>query len=209
MPIKNASQVVGLDLGVKDLVFDSEGVSIANPKHLAKHERSLRVLQKNLSRKRKCSKNFQRAKLRVAKQHEHIVNTRMDFLHKLSHKYINAYDAIGIEGLNINRMLTSSFSKSILDCGWGTLGQMLFCKAESAGKTIIPVDPSMTTQECSNCEQIVYKALSERAHNCPHCGIVLQRDHNSAIVVKKRALKNLGMDNPESMPVETKPLLTL
>src|SRR3989338_3335577 len=206
--IKNASQVVGLDLGVKDLVFDSEGASVVNPKHLARHEHRLRALQKNLSRKRMRSRNFCKAKLRVARQHEHTANTRADFLHKLSRKYIKAYDAIGIEDLDISNMLTSSFSRNILDCGWGTLRQMLFCKAESAGKTIVPVNPSMTTQLCSNCGQLVRKTLSERTHNCLYCGLMLPRDHNSAITVKKRALETLGMDDPESTPAETKPLPT-
>ncbi len=206
IPVKSADQVVGLDLGVKDLVFDSEGKSVANPKHLARHEHKLRALQKNLSRKKKHSRNFMKAKLRVARQHECTANARTDFLHKLSHRYINAYDAIGIEDLNINNMLRHSFSKNILDCGWGIFRQMLFCKAESAGKTIIPVDHSMTTQLCSNCGQPVHKTLSERTHNCPYCGLTLPRDYNSAITVKKRALKKLGMDGPETTPAETKPL---
>ena len=206
--IKNASQVVGLDLGVKDLVFDSNGAYVANPKHLARHEHRLRAQQKNLSRKRMRSRNFCKAKLRVARQHEHTANTRADFLHKLSRQYISTYDAIGIEDLDISNMLTSSFSRNILDCGWGTLRQMLFCKAESAGKTIVPVNPSMTTQQCSNCGQLVRKTLSERIHNCPYCGLTLPRDHNSAITVKKRALETLGMDDPESTPAEMKPLPT-
>lgn len=207
--IKTAGQVVGLDLGVTDIISDSAGCVVANPKHLSQHEARLKSLQKKLSRKRKGSKNREKARAKVARQHERVANSRMDFLHKLSQNYITAYDAIGVENLNIAGMASSGFlSKNILDCGWGMFRQFLFCKAESAGKTIVPVNPSMTTQMCSGCGKVVRKSLSMRMHKCPHCGLETSRDHNAAIVVKNRALCILGVGQelPELTPVETAPL---
>lgn len=206
--ITNARQVVGLDLGLSAIVFDSEGHSVSNPKHFSKHEKRLKALQKKLSEKGKGN-NRKKARLKVAKQHEHIANSRLDFLHKLSREYIRAYDAIGVENLSISRMVCDGlFSKSILDSGWGLFRQLLSCKAESAGKTIVSVNPAMTTQQCSDCGNIVRKSLSERMHKCPYCKIELQRDHNAAIMVKKRAINILrvGQELPELTPVETVPL---
>lgn len=207
--IINPKQVIGLDLGIIDLAFDSEGKITKNPKHLQKHEAKLKLLQKKLSKKQKRSKNRSKARINVARQHEKVANARLDFLNKLSRYYIDNYDAIAIENLNICQMVrNNSLSKYILGCGWGIFRQLLSCKAESAGKTIIPVNPQMTSQQCSKCGYIVPKTLAERMHICHSCGLELPRDYNAAITIKNRALNilKIGQELPEFMLVEMMPL---
>ncbi len=74
-------------------------------------------------------------------------------------------------------------NKSILDAVWGQFQQFIVYKAERAGRQVVLVNPKDTSQRCSRCGELVPKDLDKRVHNCPHCGLVLDRDHNSAIVI--------------------------
>ncbi len=107
-------------------------------------------------------------------------NARHDFLHKTSRSLVNRYSLISLESLNIKGMVEEKFGKQINDAGWGTLANMLCYKAENAGCKVVFVDPSGTTKECSRCGTVVPKALWERVHNCPCCGLILDRDLNAA-----------------------------
>lgn len=210
IPAQPVKKVVGIDLGLTDIVYDSEGNKISNPRHLKKKADKLACLQRKLSRKKKGSKNRLKARIRVAIQYERLTNSRDDFLHKLSRHYINNYDAIGMEDMTINNMVHSKLGKHILDACWGRLRQFMSYKAENAGKRYVPVNYKGTTQRCSQCGEIVPKELWDREHNCHNCGFMAPRDYNSALEIKRLCLQKIGQELSESTPVkmEALPMVT-
>ena len=199
-------KVIGIDLGLNDIVYDSEGNKINNPRHLKKHAERLALLQRNMSKKKKNSNNRNKARLKLTRQYEKLTNARDDFLHKLSRYYINNYDAISMEDLQINNMAKHPYlSKSILDASWGKLRQYISYKAENAGNLFITVNPRGTTQRCSKCGNKVEKKLWNREHKCS-CGFEAPRDYNSALEIKNLCLQKIGQELSESMLVEMKAL---
>ena len=107
-------------MGLKSFVVTSEGEKIDPPNCLRKSEKKLAHLQRELSRKKKGSNNRNKARVKVARLHEHIANQRKDFLHKQSRRLIDESKAIYVEGLNVAGMLANhSLAKSISDAGWG------------------------------------------------------------------------------------------
>ncbi|MBI4155602.1 IS200/IS605 family element transposase accessory protein TnpB [Candidatus Woesearchaeota archaeon] len=187
----NINKAVGIDLGLINIIHDSENNIIKNPRHLINNEIKLKKLQRVLSKKKKGSKNREKSRIKLAKQHEKITNLRKDFLHKISSYYIKNYDLIVIEGLRIKNMVKRHLSKSINDASWNKLRQLLTYKAENAGKLLIKVNPYGTTQRCSNCNSLVKKELGDREHKCSNCGLDISRDYNSALKIKNKMLKQL------------------
>ena len=179
---------IGIDLGLINYAYDSEGNHFDNPKILNKSLRILKRKQKKFSKKQKSSRNREKQKIQLAKLHEKIINQRNDFIHKLSRYYVNNYSLIVVEDLKFQNLIQNNkLSIHIIDSSWAKFIQMLEYKAESAGVQIIKVNPRGTTQKCSNCDNIVPKKLSDREHNCKKCGLQIPRDYNSAINIKKYA----------------------
>lgn len=196
-------KIVGIDLGLTDVVYDSDGNKISNPRHLKKYEEGLSKLQRRLSKKKIKSNNRDKARLRLARQYEKLANSRDDFLHKLSNYYVNNYDVIAMENINITYMTNNKlFSKSILDASWGKLRQFIAYKAERAGKIYLPIDYKGTTQRCSNCGNKVRKEIWNRQHNCPFCNFNAPRDYNSALEIKRLCLQKVGQELSEFKPVK-------
>ena len=189
IPKQNTGNKVGIDLGLIDFAVISDETIIKNPRHLKKYEEKLAQYQRLLSRKEKRSKNMYEAKLKVARLHEKVSNTRADFLHKTSTQLVNDYSLIALEELASRGMSNKDFGlgRSINDAGWNMFTNMIAYKAEEAGCKVVFVDPKNTTQECSSCHEIVKKDLTERMHNCPFCGISINRDLNAARNILKRA----------------------
>jgi len=195
------TKVVGIDVGLDNFVYDSDGHAVKNPRHLKKNEATLTKLQRKLSTKKKCSKNRAKQRIQVARQHEKIKNIRTDFLHKISYYYTTQYDAIGMEDMPMT-LKKDKFSKSRQDASWGRLRQFMAYKAASAGKLLIPVATKGTTQRCSQCQTIVPKELWQRTHECGSCGFTAPRDYNSALEIKRLTLKEIGWGTTESTLVE-------
>ncbi|MBI4176834.1 MAG: IS200/IS605 family element transposase accessory protein TnpB [Candidatus Aenigmarchaeota archaeon] len=186
-PRINNGEQIGIDLGLKTFATISNGEVIQNPRHLERHEENLAKLQRELSNKKKVSNNRKKAKLKVARLHEKVSNTRADFLHKTSTRIVNDYSFIALEKLASKEMSKQNLGKSINDAGWNVFANMISYKAEEAGCKIVFVDPKNTTQGCSNCHEIVKKELSDRIHDCPFCGLVIDRDLNAAKNILIRA----------------------
>jgi len=141
---------VGIDVGIKYLLTDSDGNQIENPKFYEKTLRRIKGLHKNLSRKQKGSNNWKKAKIKLAKAYEKLNNQRRDFLHKLSRYYVNNYDFIAVEDLNIMNMVRNHrLAQRILDASWGEFIKMLSYKVEGTGKTVIKVNPRGTSKGLS------------------------------------------------------------
>jgi putative transposase len=184
---KNNGSEVGIDLGLINFIVLSDGTAIKNPRHLKKHQDNLRAKQKPLSRAKRGSSNRKKTKKRLAVIHEKIKNIRRDFLHKLSRKLVNSHSLIALEDLASQKMAEKAHGKSINDAGWSEFIGMLSYKAEGAGSRLKLVNPENTTKECSRCGILTDKELSERQHNCPSCGLSMDRDLNAAINILNRA----------------------
>ena len=203
-PTENTNKV-GIDLGIMNYIYDSDGNHFDNPRHLDKSLEKLQKRQRRLSRKKKGSKNRIKQKIGVARIHEKITNQRDDFLHKLSRYYVDNYGFIAVEDLQIKNMVRNNhLAKAISDASWSRFIQMLCYKAERAGCTVVKVEPRRTTQICSGCGKEVHKELWDRTHKC-NCGLEIDRDYNSAINILKRALLS---ERQEYTPVEIEPLLS-
>jgi putative transposase len=185
---------IGIDMGLEKFLATSDNGIVENPRFLNKATKRLVRLQRRLSRKTKGSKNRKKARLKLAREQERVANQRKDFHWKVAHYLVATYDLIAIEGLNINKMLKDHrLARQISDVGWGDFIRILGYLAGSAGVLIVVVDPAGTSQECSSCHAIVPKDLSVRIHRCPHCGLVLDRDVNSARIILYVARSTAGL----------------
>ncbi|MBZ5671203.1 MAG: transposase [Acidobacteriia bacterium] len=178
LPMRND---VGIDVGLKTFATLSDGTEIPNPRWARQSENEIADSNRALARKKRGSKNRRKAKEALRRAHQRVANRRLNFCHHVSKALVSTYDQIYFEALKIQSMLRGNLSKSIMDAAWATLLFQLSYKAAWAGKWAIPVDPRGTTQRCSGCGETAHKSLSERAHSCPHCGLILGRDHNSSI----------------------------
>ena len=199
-PLEPTGQAVGVDVGLKSLITLSTGEQVAPPKFLRQSEEKLVKAQRQLSRKKKGSSNRNKQRLEVARIYRHIRNQRKDFAHKVSRSLVDTYDTIVFEKLQIANMVKNHhLAKSISDAGWGQLIQFTSYKAEWAGRVVELVNPRKTSMECCKCGFIQKMPLSQRTYNCPECGNVMDRDHNAAVNIKRRAV---GSGRPELTPVE-------
>lgn len=193
------TNVIGIDAGITDLATLSNGIFIVNIRQYVKSQYKLSAAQRSLSRKKKGSKNREKARLAIAEIHEKICNQRNDYLHKLTTNLIRENKAIGIETLVIRNMVKNHrLAKHILDAAWGKMRQYLIYKAVASQHTkIILADPYYpSTQLCSNCglKPKVKLQLTIRKWECLHCGSVHQRDHNAAKNLEKLALSHLEQE---------------
>jgi putative transposase len=182
-------QQVGIDLNVENLLHDSDNRRVESPKPYRHAQGRLRVAQRSLQRKQKGGQNRRKALLRVQRLHEHIRNQRQDLLNKQIYYYIQRYDLIGIEDLQIPNMVRNKhLSKSILDQGWGYFKSRLVAKAANAGRQLVLVNPAHTSQHSFCCDEAFPDFdLSVRHVTCPRCGRNLARDYNAALNILKRA----------------------
>jgi len=193
--LPKTSKEVGIDLGVKDFVITSDGYKYKNNKYTKHYEKKLKRAQQHLSRKIKGSNRYELQRLKVAKIHKKITNSRMDNLHKISTELISNYDVIMLEDLNIKGMIKNhKLAKHISDASWGSFIQMLNYKAEWNDKQIIKINrfyPS--SKACNDCSYINQGLkLDIRTWKCPRCGVVHDRDINAAKNIYKEGLKILS-----------------
>jgi putative transposase len=206
---KTIKKVVGIDLGLTDSVWDSDNNKTENPKFLKKYSDQLATCQRRMSKKKIGSNNRERFRIQLARRYEKLTNTRKDFVHKLTRHYANNYDAIGMEDMPIFQMVKGKknrYSKSLLDACFGLIRSEMKRKAENAGGVFIPVNYKGTTSRCSQCGTTVKKEIWERQHSCPDCGFVAPRDYNSALEIKRLALKEIPQELWESTLEEMEPL---
>lgn len=184
-PVKKSGKAVGVDMGLKDLLITSDGEIFKNNRNTKRYERKLAKAQQHLSRKKKGSRGFENQKLKVARIHEKIANSRADYLHKCSISIVRRYDTICIEDLNVKGMERNHrLAKSITDASWGNFVSMLTYKAEWNGKKVVKVDRYFpSSQTCNVCGYVnkQTKDLSVREWECPVCHTHHNRDVNAAI----------------------------
>ena len=193
-PIEHTGKSVGVDLGLKDLLITSDGEVFKNNRYTKRYERKLAKAQKHLSRKKKGSSEYENQRLKVARLHEKISNSRADYLHKCSISLVRRYDTICIEDLNVKGMERNHhIAKSVTDASWGSFVSMLTYKAQWNNKKVVKIDRFFpSSQTCNVCGYInkQTKDLSVREWDCPVCHTHHNRDVNAAINILKLGLNN-------------------
>lgn len=190
--LEYSKRKIGIDLGIKEFAITSDGEMIENPKYFRKSEKKLRKLQKDLSRCKKESKNREKCRIKVAKQHEKIANQRKDFLHKLSKRIICENQTIVLENLKVKNMMSNrKLSKSISDVSWSEFVKQVEYKSNWYGRELIKISTWFpSSQICSNCgHKDGKKSLSIREWTCPECGKHHERDINAAINILNEGIR--------------------
>lgn len=202
---EHTGEVIGIDLGIKDLVIDSNGNKYLNPKYQAKVEKKIKHLNRLYSKKTKGSKNQEKARLKLATAYEKLSNKRKDNLHKITTKLIKENDVICIENLNVKGMTKNHhLAKAIQDASFGTLVSMLKYKAAWHNRKIIEVGRFYPSSKlCSCCGyKMYYMGLEIREWTCPNCGEHHDRDINAAINIKNEGLRILDKGTVRNIETE-------
>jgi putative transposase len=183
VPLPVTPKMVGLDLGLKSMVITSDGHTHGNPRFFAKDAKKLARAQRRQARKRKGSKNRDKARRKVARIHARIAERRRDYQHKLSTQIIRENQVVCVESLTVKNMVQNHcLARSISDVGWGEFVRQLEYKAAWYGRTLVKIDkwyPS--SKRCFDCGHVLETlSLDERVWTCPECRTVHDRDINAA-----------------------------
>lgn len=185
---------VGLDLGIKDIIITSDGQKFENKKFLKNSERKIKHLQREFNKKKKDSKNQEKARLKLAIAHEKLSNKRKDYLHKLTTTIVKENSVICIEDLNVKGMMKNhKLAKSIADCSFSMMRGMLNYKCKWYGRQLIVINRwSPTSKTCSECGYVMKNLnLGIREWDCPNCHTHHDRDVNAAKNILDEGIKIL------------------
>jgi putative transposase len=199
----DAEDCVGIDLGITNYIYTSDGDSVDWLDLSDEYER-LRREQRSLSRKERGSNNWEKQRRTVARVKRRIKRTVEDFQHKLSTWLVKEYDAVFVEDLNVSGMLQQEGNaRNKQDASWRGFIEMLEYKGNLYGTHVVQVTSAGTTKECAECGAVTEKPLWVRDHSCPSCGFEADRDANASYNVLARGFQELGLGQAEVTPVET------
>jgi putative transposase len=179
---------IGLDTGLEKFIATSDGKIIEPARFFRELQSQLKLLQRRLSRKNKRSKNYEKARLKVARMHHRIANTRKDYHFQIAHSLCDSAEMIFMEGIDYRTTAKGFLGKQMLDGGFGQFRSIVKYVCWKRGKFFGEVNHRGTSQECPECGGEVKKDLSVRVHNCPHCGYGDDRDVASGKVIRNRGL---------------------
>jgi putative transposase len=175
--------MVGIDLGLKSMVITSDGHTHGNPRFFARDEKKLARAQRRQAKKKRGSKNREKARKCAARLHARINDRRRDYQHQLSSKIIRENQVVCVESLQVKNMVNNHcLAKSISDVGWGELVRQLEYKAEWYGRTFVKIDKFYpSSKRCFACGHVLDSLpLDVREWSCPQCGAPHDRDLNAA-----------------------------
>ncbi|MDZ7962296.1 MAG: transposase [Aulosira sp. DedQUE10] len=196
-PLIPSQKAVGIDVGIKYFLADSQGNTEPNPQFYRQGEKQLNRVNRRKSKKYNKGKpqsgNYHKARVRYARKHLRVSRQREEFVKRVALRLIKSNDLVAYEDLNIKGMVKNRhLAKSISDAGWSKFRQWLDYFGYKYGKITIAVAPHNTSQNCSNCGEKVQKSLSTRTHVCNYCGFVEDRDINAAINILQKGLSTVG-----------------
>lgn len=188
--------ILGLDMDMKNLYTDSQGMRAEYPRFYRKILDKLKREQRKLSKCQKRSNNRNKQRQKVATLYQKVANQRKNFLHQTSRKLVNQYDAIIIEDLNMKTMSqTLNLGKSVYDNAWSMFTVFLKYKLENEGKKLVKIDKWFpSSKKCNECGEINHELqLSDREWICESCGSVIDRDYNAAKNIRDEGIRVLGL----------------
>ncbi len=180
---------LGIDVGLEKFLATSDGLRVKPPKFFKQLQSQLKLLQRRLSRKQKRSRNYEKARLKVARLHHQIDNTRKDFHFKQAHALCDVGDMVFMEDLDYRVSAKGLFGKHMLDAAFGQFRTIVKYVCWKRGKFFATVDARGTSQECPECGGEVKKDLSVRVHFCQHCGYKTDRDVAAGQNIRNRGIK--------------------
>jgi putative transposase len=194
----NTGPVVGVDLGVKKLATLSDGAEEPNPRHLKQRLRTIKRCQRAVSRKQKGSHNRRKAAQRLGKLHRRVTHQRANTLHRLTSRLAKTKSVVVIEDLNVSGMLKNHhLAQAISDVGFGEFRRQLTYKAAWYGCQVLVAsswEPSSKT--CSGCGWVDDDlTLADRTFRCERCGVLIDRDLNAALNLRKLAASSSESQN--------------
>lgn len=199
---------IALDLGLEKFAALDTGEFVDSPQHFRRSESKLAKLQQKVAITNKGSRARKLLNRRMGRLHQKIARQRKQFQNETAKQILQQAPVVFVEALAVKNMSKrcqpkqdeegnyvvngqsrkSGLNKSIADAGWAQFIDILSFKAESAGGKVVKVNPQNTSQVCSNCLNVVPKTLKERWHDCDRCNLSIDRDINSAILIKKVGL---------------------
>jgi putative transposase len=183
---------IGVDIGLEKFLATSDGVLVKPPKFFKQLLRELKLLQRRLSRKQRRSRNYEKQRIKVARLHHKIDNTRSDFHFKQAHALCDAGDMVFMEDLDYRTTAKGMFGKHMLDAAFGHFRTIVKYVCWKRGKFFAQVDARGTSQQCPECGKEVKKDLSVRIHDCPHCGYKTDRDVAAGQNIRNRGIALLA-----------------
>lgn len=213
---------IGVDVGLLSYLATSDSFIEPGHKFFKETYRRLKVLQHRLSKKKKreasfgrnnspqkCrSANYEKARLKVEKQHNHIAFTRKDYQYKLAHKVCDMADSIFVENIDFRIMAKGFLGKHTVDAAFGQFRSILKYVGWQRGKFVGEVDHRGTSQTCPNCRTSVRKALEDRWHSCPECQYECDRDVASAQEICNRGIEKTYRGTPEKQEIDSQVVLS-
>jgi putative transposase len=197
VPLPLTGKETGIDVGLKVFLVRADGEAVENPRHYRRAERQLRKAQRRVTRRKKGSHRRRKAVALLKRTHQQVQRQRRDFHHKTALLLLRTYDTIYLEDLRIaNLVRNAHLAKSISDAAWRQFRTILEGKAAYAGRRVVAVPPAYTSQDCSGCGERVRKSLSVRTHICPRCGLVLDRDENAAVNIRRAGQARQALTQP-------------
>ncbi|MEH2283568.1 MAG: transposase [Nostoc sp.] len=188
-----ANKTVGLDVGLNYFLTDSNGNQVENPRHLRKSEKSLKRLQRRFSKTKIGSKNRAKFRNKLARKHLKVSRQRKDFAVKLARCVVMSNDIVAYEDLKVRNMVKNHpTAKSIHEAAWTQFRQWVEYFGKVFGVATVAVPPHNTSQNCSNCGEIVKKSLSTRTHSCPYCRHTQDRECDSLSLNPKGGMACVG-----------------
>jgi len=201
----NTGEAVGIDVGVEKLLVTSDGEYVPNLRPYERALKKVKRLHRALSRKRYLSRNWFKAKMKLARAYEHLANLRRDLYMKLGKYFAEHYDAVVMEDIDAKQLIgraSRGLRRSLRDTAFGMMRTVIKYQVEKYGKEFILVDPRNSSKTCAKCGYVKMDlTLSDRVFECPVCGWRADRDYNSSL----NHLKHAGWE-PPVVPVELRPL---
>jgi putative transposase len=192
---------IGVDVGLEKFLATSDGILVKSPKFLKVMQSKLKLLQRRLSRKKKRSKNYEKQRIKVARLHHTIDNTRKDFHFKQAHALCDSGDMVFMEDLDYRTLAKGMMGTQMLDAGFGQFRTITKYVCWKRGKFFGEVNARGTSQQCPECGAEARKGLSVRVHHCLSCGYITDRDVASGQVIRNRGIElistngQLGIQN--------------
>lgn len=191
-PLEKTGAIVGIDLGIKDIVITSDGKKFDNPKALERYEKRLQHYQKKLSRQIKGSKGREKTRKHLSRVHEKISNLRNNAIHNITTQLVRENDVIVMEDLNVEGMLKNHhLAKAIVNVSFSRIKRQLEYKCQWYGKKLIKIDRWFPSSKTCNCCGYInnHLTLNDRVWECPQCASKIDRDINAAKNIRDEGLR--------------------